>query len=263
MGTLLILALLRIFTFQPASCSSTSNRILKQPRIRQEDCVIPCGFYNQLCCAANQVCYTDSNSRAQCSSTAIETVTSVIVTTSAASNDTNTPITGEVYSAPTPTSVEVSDTTTTSSPSSSPSTTRETTTTPATPTSNPEDARIAPKSGWASFSTAIKVVVVVIPTVVAAFFLGLLIYCCTCGLFSSSRRKPNSYQGSDNGQGATSRTVPREPTETERTERIRSAEASREMANFPNNRVDITQNNFMHRPRDATAYRSEGLFSGL
>ena len=29
-------------------------------------CANPCGYYGQLCCASNQVCYTDSNNQAQC-----------------------------------------------------------------------------------------------------------------------------------------------------------------------------------------------------
>ncbi|KAK5021931.1 hypothetical protein LTS07_010513 [Exophiala sideris] len=29
-------------------------------------CANPCGYYGQLCCASNEVCYTDSNNQAQC-----------------------------------------------------------------------------------------------------------------------------------------------------------------------------------------------------
>ena len=33
-------------------------------------CPSPCGYYNQLCCEAGQVCYTDANNQAQCGASA-------------------------------------------------------------------------------------------------------------------------------------------------------------------------------------------------
>lgn len=33
---------------------------------RSSDCANPCGYYGQLCCQSNQVCYTDANNQAQC-----------------------------------------------------------------------------------------------------------------------------------------------------------------------------------------------------
>ncbi|KAJ9628032.1 hypothetical protein H2203_003253 [Taxawa tesnikishii (nom. ined.)] len=42
---------------------------------RGSDCSNPCGWSGQLCCASDQVCYTDSNNQAQCSSTAYAAAT--------------------------------------------------------------------------------------------------------------------------------------------------------------------------------------------
>ncbi|KAK0275930.1 hypothetical protein LTR91_013625 [Friedmanniomyces endolithicus] len=39
------------------------------PNLRR-DCPVPCGFSQQLCCNANEVCYTDPSYEAQCSATA-------------------------------------------------------------------------------------------------------------------------------------------------------------------------------------------------
>lgn len=32
----------------------------------ERQCAIPCGFYGQVCCGANEACYTDGNNQAQC-----------------------------------------------------------------------------------------------------------------------------------------------------------------------------------------------------
>lgn len=39
---------------------SEDNLVVKR------QCATPCGFYSQVCCAPNEVCYTDSNNQAQC-----------------------------------------------------------------------------------------------------------------------------------------------------------------------------------------------------
>jgi hypothetical protein len=92
------------------------------------DCVVPCGFYKQLCCAANQVCYTDVNRQAQCSSTAVTTLTALViistrstlattVTTYTAQTDT---ITSGDLNTPTSTAIVTATTTiTTAGPESS------------------------------------------------------------------------------------------------------------------------------------------------
>jgi hypothetical protein len=38
--------------------------------VERQNCANPCGFYDQVCCQAGQVCYTDSNNQAQCKAAA-------------------------------------------------------------------------------------------------------------------------------------------------------------------------------------------------
>jgi hypothetical protein len=83
--TLLLLLLNLSFTIaSPVALDPGLNLLLSQ-----RACALPCGYNNQLCCAANEVCYTDSNNQAQCS------------TSSPASGPTSTVIVAP--SSPTPT----------------------------------------------------------------------------------------------------------------------------------------------------------------
>jgi len=44
-----------------------------EPGMKKRSCPNPCGYYGQLCCAADQYCYTDSNNEAQCGSGHVST----------------------------------------------------------------------------------------------------------------------------------------------------------------------------------------------
>lgn len=54
----------------------------KSALLRRQNCPVQCGFYAQLCCDSNELCYTDASNEAQCKatappSTATQTVVSV------------------------------------------------------------------------------------------------------------------------------------------------------------------------------------------
>lgn len=54
--------------------------------LRRTDCSNPCGYYDQLCCDSNEVCYTDPSNEAQCSKTGIESEATQTITTIRASS---------------------------------------------------------------------------------------------------------------------------------------------------------------------------------
>ena len=58
---------LKTITTVFSSYPSTPTAIPSQPA---GGCAVPCGYQGQLCCAPNEVCYTDASSQAQCSAPA-------------------------------------------------------------------------------------------------------------------------------------------------------------------------------------------------
>ena len=75
-------AVMRLFEIPPILTSLVLTVLLSRPTIAgllpdllktfealqdvRKRCDNPCGYYGQLCCEANEVCYTDSNNQAQC-----------------------------------------------------------------------------------------------------------------------------------------------------------------------------------------------------
>lgn len=72
-----------LLTLTPSHANPLSNDLqsLGNALFGRGSCANPCGWNDQLCCASNEACYTDSSNQAQCSST---TAVATVVTTASA-----------------------------------------------------------------------------------------------------------------------------------------------------------------------------------